>query len=71
MLNYCLAMLVDGDWYVRFMQVMREIIIKGNFMVKTLAHIWVEWLGHPGKTSGLSGHLQKLVFALGDSGGPV
>ena len=40
---YCLAMLVDGDWYVRFMQVMREKIIKGNFKVATLTQLWVEW----------------------------
>ena len=64
-------MLVDGDWYVRFMQVMREIIIKGKFKVAILPHIWVEWLGHPRETSGLPGHLKKPVFALGDPGGPV
>ena len=49
-------MLLDVDWYVRFMQVMREIIIKGKFKVATLTHIWVEWLGH----------LEKPVLAEGD-----
>ena len=38
-----LSLLVDGDWYVRFMQVVREIIIKGKFKVATLTHIWVDW----------------------------
>ena len=64
-------MLVNGDWYVRFMQVMREIITKEKFKVATLTHIWVAWLGHPGETSGLPGHLEKPLFALGDPGGPV
>ena len=39
---YCLAMLVDGDWHVRFMKDERDIISKGNFKVATLTHIWVE-----------------------------
>ena len=64
-------MLVDVDWYVRFMKVVRIIIIKGNFKVATLTHIWVEWLGHPGAPSGLPGHLENPVLAQGDPGGPV
>ena len=64
-------MLVDRDWYVRFMKVARVIITKGKFKVATSTHIWVEWLGHPGETSGLPRHLEKLVLAQGDPGGPV
>ena len=39
-------MLVDVDWYVRIMQVVRD--NKGKLKVATLTHFWVEWLGHPG-----------------------
>ena len=30
----------------------------------TLIHIWVDWLGHPGDTSGLPGHLGNLVLLV-------
>ena len=71
MLTNCLSMLIYGDWYVRFMKVARVIITKGKLKVATSTHIWVEWLGHPGETSGLPGHLEKPVLAQGDPEVPV
>ena len=45
MLLYCLAMLVDGDWYVRIMQVVTD-TNQGKLKVATLIQIWVDWLRH-------------------------
>ena len=61
MLINCLAMLIDMDWYVRFMKVARVIITKGIVKVATLIHIWVDCLGH----------LEKPVLAQGNPGVPV
>ena len=40
-------MLVDVDWYVRFMQDVRDFNY-GKLKVATLIHIWVDWLRAPG-----------------------
>ena len=47
MLYYCLAMLVDGDWIMIHMEVMRVLSL-GYLKVATLIHIWEDWLGHLG-----------------------
>ena len=43
-------MLVDGDWYVRIMQVERD-TNQGKLQVATLIHIWVDWLWAPRESS--------------------
>jgi hypothetical protein len=52
------------------MKVVRDIIILGNLKVATLTHIWVEWLGHPGVTSGLARAPRETRACPGDTGVP-
>ena len=61
MLINFLAMLVDGDWYVRIMKVAGVRTTKGKIKVATLIHIWVDCLGY----------LEKPVLAQGNPGVPV
>ena len=54
-----------------FMQVVRDIIIKGNFKVARLTHILVEWLGAPWGYQWLAQAPGESSVVLGDPGGPV
>ena len=63
-------MLVDVVWFERIHADVRVIYNEGKLMVATLIHFWVDWLGHPGDTNGLPGHLGNPVLSKEILGNP-